>query len=131
MRVRHAAVAAAAVLLAAGSAERVEVGAHGGASQTDTLSRSRALGGCHDERPDCAELAGARLENCAADTQIMLKECRKTCESCAYRALIDEALSCADTNDSCQSWADAGECAANCARVARRVVPRLGAKPYG
>jgi len=43
----------------------------------------------------------------------MLRECAKTCRTCGHQELIGGLLGCADTHDSCATWAASGECTAN------------------
>lgn len=98
------------VVVVAVRAERVAVDSQG--SQAEAIRMSER-GGCVDLLPDCAERAGSRLELCAADPGVMLTQCAKTCETCSYRKLIDEAMACEDTVPECEGWAKVGECEKN------------------
>ena len=82
-------------------------------SQAAQQAASNALGACVDRLPDCAELAGDRSQYCADDPSTMLINCAKTCGTCEYRKLVQEAMDCEDTHTECANWARMGECDKN------------------
>ena len=102
-----------ATLLAAARADQVAVDAAGRqtTSQSDMIARSRGSA-CADTRPDCEELAGDFLRQCGSDPDL-LRACARTCGTCSYLSLIDEAMDCADTMPECANWASIGECEKN------------------
>ena len=93
------------------SQQQVAVDAAGGQqprSQAAQQAASNALGACRDQREDCEDLAGDRLQYCGDDPSTMLLQCAKTCQTCEYRKLVQEAMDCEDTNAECANWAKMG-----------------------
>ena len=86
------------------------------AAQAEADARPTQLaisrGGCTDARPDCAELARWNLSACG-EAEFMLRECPKTCRTCAYGELVGGLTDCKDTHEQCANWARSGECEAN------------------
>uniref|UniRef100_A0A7S4AYU3 Fe2OG dioxygenase domain-containing protein n=1 Tax=Chrysotila carterae TaxID=13221 RepID=A0A7S4AYU3_CHRCT len=89
--------------------EQVAVDSKGSQASMISSARSRT---CKDEVPDCLSLTNANLTGCAENPRL-LALCSKTCGSCYYRSLVDEATKCEDANENCKLWADSGECDAN------------------
>lgn len=104
---------ALALLLGSAVAERVTVDGHGRTRSQAAQLAASSRSGCQDERPDCADIVGERLELCGSDPVNILTKCIKTCQACEYISLVREAMECADTHENCRSWAAAGECDKN------------------
>lgn len=68
--------------------------------------------GCLDEEGyECERRAKAG--ECDSDKGEMLSRCPSSCHVCSYLSLLQEALGCEDSHDSCGNWARQGECNAN------------------
>ena len=68
--------------------------------------------GCVDEEGyECERRAKAG--ECDSDIGEMLSRCPSSCHVCAYTSLLQDALGCEDSHDSCGNWARQGECNAN------------------
>ena len=92
-------LAALACAASAAAAELVRqaVGVTGSQQQAIEASRRHA---CNDALPDCAELARPNLTGCA-ERPSLLTDCPRTCETCAYRSLVEEATRCEDRQGGC------------------------------
>lgn len=83
-----------------------------------TCLSSDSLVGCEDEEEMCEEWA--KMGECEANPNYMLKSCQKSCGTCgdsvAERSKKIRTLmksNCLDSNDECDKWASQGECDAN------------------
>ena len=76
------------LLAPAAQADLVSVDANGRAGLANRGSS------CQDARDDCASVVGDNLEWCGTDPSGILQQCLATCQACAYRQLVEEAMQC-------------------------------------